>query len=304
MLASTVTSCADAGLDATEYEIIVVDNRSTDGAVDALPERDTNGAPIRVYRNTTNLGRVGNWNRAVEIATDLGFPQYTFLFVGDRWLRDGSLPRLLRLMAEKRSDIGLAGFESTDEHGARKRLSTRFRTPTGESVIDASRFLASVLATGLLPFGPIQANVYRTSVPLKFDPNLARTTDVEATVEYISRCTSPVVLVGDPYFSWRAHRHRYHTASSVMDFIEEAPRMFERAKTYSGIPVNNRRAISTLFVNALRSVMVFEHPKRWPVTLAQVLSYYRTLPERVSVRETCRILFARLVQRRHLIEVS
>jgi glycosyltransferase involved in cell wall biosynthesis len=303
MLAPTVASCAGAGLTAGEYEIIVVDNCSTDGAVQGLPECDARGARIQVHTNSTNLGRVGNWNRAVEIAHEQGFSWFTFLFVGDSWMPSGSLPRLLRLMTEHQAEIGLAAFECAYADGKPQAIDERFGTATGEAVVDSTRFLTEVLATGLLPFGPIQANVYRTSTQLRFDPNLARTTDVEATVEYVSRCRKPVVLLGSPYFSWRAHGQRFHTATRVIDFIQDAPRMFERARNFSGIPVDGRRAISILFVNALRSVVVFERPLGWPRAFAQVLTYYRGLPDRVSLREAGRVVMARVVERRHLIEV-
>ncbi len=77
-LAASLRSCAASGLHPDQYEIIVVDNGSTDDAVSKLPAVNPGGAPVRVFSNGSNIGRVQNWNRALEIAADLGFRWVTF----------------------------------------------------------------------------------------------------------------------------------------------------------------------------------------------------------------------------------
>src|SRR5436309_2181552 len=84
LLHRTVSSCFNVGLDRSRFEVIVVDNASTDGSVKQL-SRD-----VTVCENPNNVGRVGNWNRALEIAEEGGFTYAAFLFVGDEWLPDGS----------------------------------------------------------------------------------------------------------------------------------------------------------------------------------------------------------------------
>src|SRR4051812_13341704 len=83
-LISTVRSCAQAGLAQDAYELIVVDNHSTDDALSKLMSADVAGVPLHVFRNSVNIGRIANWNRAVDHALDLGFPHITFLFSGDQ----------------------------------------------------------------------------------------------------------------------------------------------------------------------------------------------------------------------------
>ncbi|HMA49848.1 MAG TPA: glycosyltransferase, partial [Magnetospirillaceae bacterium] len=83
LLAETLASPALAGLPADSYAILVSDNASTDGSTAWLGERDAQGAPVLLRSNETNLGRVGNWNRAVEWAEELGFSHALFLMAGD-----------------------------------------------------------------------------------------------------------------------------------------------------------------------------------------------------------------------------
>jgi glycosyltransferase involved in cell wall biosynthesis len=108
LLEESIRSCAESGLDPQRYEILLVDNCSTDGAVDRLAAAKPGAVPVRIFRNSGNLGRIGNWNRAVEIAEEEGFAWATFLFVGDVWLPGGSLPRILALMEEHGADFALS----------------------------------------------------------------------------------------------------------------------------------------------------------------------------------------------------
>src|SRR4051812_38608962 len=109
-LLRSISSCASAGLRGDEYEIIVVDNCSTDDAVDRLPQFDAAGARIHVFRNESNIGRVANWNRAMELALELGFRQITFLFAGDTWKHGTALRNLLDHVRATDARAGFAPF--------------------------------------------------------------------------------------------------------------------------------------------------------------------------------------------------
>jgi len=66
--------------------IIVVDNYSTDGSFEKLFDLYAQNHAITFFRNSANLGRVGNWNRCLEIAQELGYTHVKFLFSGDEIL--------------------------------------------------------------------------------------------------------------------------------------------------------------------------------------------------------------------------
>jgi glycosyltransferase involved in cell wall biosynthesis len=50
--------------DCDEYEVVVSDNASTDGTLELL-QQYSNHSIVRYFRNTTNIGMVSNWRRAV-----------------------------------------------------------------------------------------------------------------------------------------------------------------------------------------------------------------------------------------------
>ena len=64
-----IAECIDSVLKQSlqDFEIIVLDNKSTDGTLSVVGRYSD--PRIRVIRNDTNIGMIGNWNKALEAAT-------------------------------------------------------------------------------------------------------------------------------------------------------------------------------------------------------------------------------------------
>jgi glycosyltransferase involved in cell wall biosynthesis len=79
--------CMDSALGQTfsDYEVIVVDDQSTDGSFELLTDYSQQHPQIKVYRNTKNLGLVGNWNECLKKAEGRWIK---FLFQDDFWTPD------------------------------------------------------------------------------------------------------------------------------------------------------------------------------------------------------------------------
>lgn len=64
-------------------DVIVVDNQSTDGGFEIAQEYSAKYPFITVKRNERNLGRVGNWNRCLDLFDESESEYIKFLFTGD-----------------------------------------------------------------------------------------------------------------------------------------------------------------------------------------------------------------------------
>lgn len=76
----TIASCLTQ---APNPRVFVIDNGSSDGTRELLVERYSSDERISIYFNDSNLGRVGNWNRAIDLAFENGFDFIHFVFPGE-----------------------------------------------------------------------------------------------------------------------------------------------------------------------------------------------------------------------------
>ncbi|MBI5211581.1 MAG: glycosyltransferase [Elusimicrobia bacterium] len=76
-----------------DFELLVVDDASTDGTVAYLERRLRGDRRLRLHRNPRNLGLVRNWNRCVELSAGVWVK---FVFQDDL-LKPAGLERLLAL---------------------------------------------------------------------------------------------------------------------------------------------------------------------------------------------------------------
>jgi len=61
-----------------KVNIVVVDNCSADNTIKIAQKHN-----VEIIQNSVNLGRIGNWNRCIEIAQEKKVPFFKLLFAGD-----------------------------------------------------------------------------------------------------------------------------------------------------------------------------------------------------------------------------
>lgn len=122
-------ACLDSVISQTyqNTEIIIVDDQSTDMTWELLNQYATKDNRIRLFRNETNLGLVGNWNRCIELAKG---EWIKFVFQDD-WLdrdclrkmvatseADGALLTVCRreFVFELVNDLVIAEYEKFSNH--------------------------------------------------------------------------------------------------------------------------------------------------------------------------------------------
>jgi len=87
-----------------DYEIIVVDDGSKDGSVEALKEIDKNNSKVRVIINKENLGYVRTNNKGIRASSG----KYVLLLNSDTVVRKGALEALVKF-AQNHKDAGVVG---------------------------------------------------------------------------------------------------------------------------------------------------------------------------------------------------
>ena len=66
-----IESCQTIQIPENDYEILIVDNKSTDNSIDIVNEMKKKFANIRLVQNEKNIGRIHNWNGSIEKAVKM-----------------------------------------------------------------------------------------------------------------------------------------------------------------------------------------------------------------------------------------
>lgn len=304
-LLRTVASCGGSGLHSQEAEILVLDNCSDDGAVQALPSRSGN-LPVRVLRNLRDLGRVGNWNRAVEAAAERGFAYITFLFAGDTWIQGDGVRRLLEQMGSASADLGLAPYVMVDEAGRVRRRSARVSIHGESRVIPVDQFLRALLDRGALPVTPLQANIYRLrgdGLP-RFDENRPLTTDMDATLEYLASGTGPVAITAEPFCAWLMRPGRVFCTSGLEAFMADHFRQLRHAEKVSGFPVNWSHAKAAFFLAYAQNAWTFAGWRQAAGVLKLAVKEAREVPGVLNFVDLAALVLRRAVARRSVVHLG
>lgn len=101
-----------------DYEVLVVDNGSTDGSLSTAPS----STPHRVLQLGRNCGFGAACNRAAELAEG----EYLLLLNPDGELRAGCAERCIAELQRRDIAVGVCGLALVDEHGSIARSCARF----------------------------------------------------------------------------------------------------------------------------------------------------------------------------------
>ena len=67
-LKEAIESCQYVKLAKEDIEILIVDNQSTDDSISIIKKISEKIVNIKLWQNSINLGRIGNWNIVLEKA--------------------------------------------------------------------------------------------------------------------------------------------------------------------------------------------------------------------------------------------
>jgi glycosyltransferase involved in cell wall biosynthesis len=84
-LRRTLESCRSQSVPA---DVVVIDNQSTDASFSIASEYASNYSNFRVVQNSRNLGRIGNWNKCLEVFHEADNDYLILLFASDELMPD------------------------------------------------------------------------------------------------------------------------------------------------------------------------------------------------------------------------
>ncbi|MGH7773360.1 MAG: glycosyltransferase family 2 protein [Candidatus Binatia bacterium] len=100
------------------YEVVVVDNASSDGSAEAIEQQFPS---VRVYRSPQNLGFAGGVSRAVSYCSG----EFLFLFNSDAYLQDNAFNAMITYVRQN-SHVGALGCRVTSVNGSHQPTAGRF----------------------------------------------------------------------------------------------------------------------------------------------------------------------------------
>lgn len=130
-----------------DIEIVVVDNASTDGTWQECQRQAAQDPRVRAFRNDTNLGPVGNWQRCLVLARA---PLAKLLFSDDT-IEPEYLEHTVPLL--ERPDVGFA-FTAVRMGASRESGILAYDWPEQPVLVGREQYLEVALRTDRLPLSP------------------------------------------------------------------------------------------------------------------------------------------------------
>ena len=154
-LKRAVTSCKLIKMPQNEFDILVVDNKSTDNSFEIIDELKKEFPNLRLIKNQENVGRIQNWNICIK---NCNSKYMTFLFINDLISKHNNIEQIIEILDSDDSiSLSLSPVikkENTTEYLKRKYFDNPVKC-SSKKIAEYS------LKRGLFPFGFIESNIYR-----------------------------------------------------------------------------------------------------------------------------------------------
>lgn len=248
-LLRAVRSCLAVNVSRDEFEVLIIDNGSDDGSLESL-ESLAKELPLRIVRNPENVGRVGNWNRCIELAKG---KYLLYVFANDELAQDSDVKGALEFMQQHA--LGLLVAPYWVKHDAGKTLTDRgiFRART----LASSDYLQDTVARFSFMLGPVQANIYDVKVlrdnAITFPEDLPINGDQYVPIKLL-KATPLVGFWPTPQALWNIEGGRFHFKLTLGTTVKEDLKLMERLER-EGIHFNKARYISGAFLVLVRAML-------------------------------------------------
>ena len=216
-LERAIKSCKYVNLSKEDFEILVVDNQSTDDSVERVKRLREEFPNIRLVVNDKNYGRIGNWNRCLDLAKG---KYLIYLFSNDEIYKKNKIENTLSLMEKNNIALSIQPFRKI---GKDKEFISRniFKEV---KFINSMEFIISHLNKFSFPFAPIQSNIYNLDIinknGIRFHPKYDLNGDQLFSIEVAIKKDS-ILFYPAEQIIWKFSKNRFHSKVSISKVIQD-----------------------------------------------------------------------------------
>jgi len=248
-LQRAIESCQKITLSSDEFEILIVDNCSTDNSIEIVKELENKFSNLKIVQNIENVGRIQNWNVCIDNAIGKFL---IFLFSNDLINDTNNIAECIQLL-EKNENISI-GFSSLLKKDHER---TYIKKSFSEKIIECQSkcFSKECLTRGLLPFGPIQSIIYRVD-DIKKDQNKFRSDmpiNADEIFTYSEACKRELIMFNpNPQIIWDLTQSRFHGKMTAEDEFKEHSDTVKIISNLNNIDVNYGLVSTYRVINLLK----------------------------------------------------
>tara|TARA_B100000029_G_scaffold488698_1_gene545566 strand:+ start:131 stop:1123 length:993 start_codon:yes stop_codon:yes gene_type:complete len=217
-LERAIRSCENIQLPIDDYEILVIDNCSTDDSVFTVNQLKNEFKNLVLIENQKNVGRIQNWNVSIDNSNGKFL---IFLFSNDIINEKNNIHECLKILdSDGTISIGFASLlkKESDNSYVKKSFSSEIIQCKSKC------FTKECLNRGLLPFGPIQSIIYRTEDIKKDKNRFLETMPINADEiftykEAVKR--EKILFSPKPQITWDLTQGRFHRQMKIEDEFKE-----------------------------------------------------------------------------------
>lgn len=248
-LQRAIESCQKITLSSDEFEILIVDNCSTDNSIEIVKELENKFSNLKLVQNIENVGRIQNWNVCIDNAIGKFL---IFLFSNDLINDTNNIAECIQLL-EKNENISI-GFSSLLKKDHER---TYIKKSFSEKIIECQSkcFSKECLTRGLLPFGPIQSIIYRVD-DIKKDQNKFRSDmpiNADEIFTYSEACKRELIMFNpNPQIIWDLTQSRFHGKMTAEDEFKEHSDTVKIISNLNNIDVNYGLVSTYRVINLLK----------------------------------------------------
>ena len=248
-LERAIRSCKNIQLSSEDYEILIVDNCSTDNSISNLNKLKDQFGNLVLIKNQKNVGRIQNWNVCINNAKGKFL---IFLFSNDAINEENNIHECIEhLDSDESISIGFSSLLKKEIE--RSYLKKSF----SEDIIQCKSecFTKECLKRGLLPFGPIQSILYRTD-DIKKDENQfldnmpINADEIFTYKEAIKR--KKILFTPKPQITWDLTQGRFHGQMKIEDEFKEHSETIKIISKLTGIDVDQGLISTYRAINLLK----------------------------------------------------